>query len=149
LKSLNILEKPEWVIYDGFNIILSHMTKSLVECGIEKDVCDTVFGLWGAYLHSLGVGFCQHPIPENQDNENKSGAVEEETTCEAIPDWMLPPDHSKSLVSENLADETDADNDYRSEYDDLPFVPYKMYVSVEHFKIMVHNFYFDVVGTLL
>ena len=124
------------------------MTKSLVECGIKNDVCNTVFGLWGAYLHSLGVAYCKPLIPENQDNEIKSKPVEEEKTAEAIPEWMLPPEHSKSMASENLVDETDAETDYRSENDDLPFVPYKMYVNVKHFKITVYNFYFNVVGTL-
>ena len=89
------------------------MTKSLVECGIEKDVCDTVFGLWGAYLHSLGVAFCEPLIPGNEDNENIPETIKEEKTPAEIPCWTLPPDQSKAVASENLVDETDADTDYR------------------------------------
>ncbi len=48
---------------------------------------------------------------------------------------MLPPDQSKSVASENLVDKTDADTDYRSENDDLPFVPYQMYVNGENIVI--------------
>ena len=124
------------------------MTKSLVECGIENDVCDTVFGLWGHYLHSLGVAYCVPLNPENQDNEMASEHVEEEKTAEAITEWMLPPEHFEAMGSKNLVAETDADADYRRENDDLPFVPYKMYVNIKDFKITVYNFYFNVVGTL-
>ena len=138
-------------MYDGFNIILSHMTNSLVECGIEEHACDTVFGLWGAYLRSLGVAFCEPLNPENEGDENLTETMDEETTPAEIAYWMLPPGQSNPVSPGNLLNETDADSGFKSEmtHNELPFVPYKMYVNVENLKVILPNFYFTVVGTVL
>ena len=107
---------PEWVIYDGFNMILAFMTKALIGCGAPEDVKDLVLGLWTEYLGILEVAFYDSAaaadrfslldLEGNTANETANDTAVETAneTQVAVPDWLsqiTDPGPSKEHIDES------------------------------------------------